>query len=511
MLAERHYLEAIRIGEAIGQLGIAGRSVANLGESYLDQGRLAEARVRFEAVLAQRLPWGPSEGLGFAHLNLGEVELEAGDLEAAEAHYHAAATSFEAVGFRSRLANAYQGLAAVEARTGRAASAARRLGIAATILGEIGWGGDGTAVGVDRHRDGAGAPGRRGLRAPVRARVPPASPPSGLRPDSPAASASSRRSSARIAASSSGSAWSQPQRCSAPCVTSRRSSSAAVQRHVAGLAAATLFGLLDRPLDADHDIAELQPLPGRQRERRRRCQRRGPPGPARMRRERLRGQQRERQHVRRPVLAHVGRVELGELGVVGQDQRHPSRRRRPGRLQRRRDRRREPRREGPPAGRPHAAGRRCATAPAGGPVTADAAPLVAARPRVATRARRPCSAGTRSAGGTSRAAAETNASRMRSMSRRVRSHSSNWPSARRSSMIRADHRPDRCLVARGERAHRCLDPVGEHDDRRLLGLGLGSGVTEPALRRRHRRPSCHRASRGRRTVPPPPPSPARRK
>ena len=145
--AERHYLEAIRIGEAMGGVRrIAGRSVANLGESYLDQGRLAEARVRFEAVLAQRLPWGPSEGLGFAHLNLGEVELEAGDLEAAEAHYRAAATSFEAVGFRSRLANAYQGLAAVEARTGRAASAARRLGIAATILGEIGWGGDGTAV-----------------------------------------------------------------------------------------------------------------------------------------------------------------------------------------------------------------------------------------------------------------------------------------------------------------------------------------------------------------------------
>ena len=43
-------------------------------------------------------------------------------------------------------------------------------------------------------------------------------------------SASSRRSRARIAASSSGWAWSQPQRWSDPCVTSSRSSSAAVER-----------------------------------------------------------------------------------------------------------------------------------------------------------------------------------------------------------------------------------------------------------------------------------------
>ncbi len=45
-------------------------------------------------------------------------------------------------------------------------------------------------------------------------------------------------SRARIAASSSGSAWSQPQRWSVPWVTRRRSSSAADQRDVAGLAAA---------------------------------------------------------------------------------------------------------------------------------------------------------------------------------------------------------------------------------------------------------------------------------
>ncbi len=226
--AERHYLEAIRIGEAIGQLGIAGRSVANLGESYLDQGRLAEARVRFEAVLAQRLPWGPSEGLGFAHLNLGEVELEAGDLEAAEAHYHAAATSFEAAGFRSRLANACQGLAAVEARTGRAASAARRLGIAATILGEIGSGGDAprSRRPPSRPRGGTSAT-RRSSACSARGRERRRRAALGL---TPAASASSRRSRARIAASSSGSAWSQPQRWSVPCVTSRRSSSAGVQR-----------------------------------------------------------------------------------------------------------------------------------------------------------------------------------------------------------------------------------------------------------------------------------------
>ena len=47
---------------------------------------------------------------------------------------------------------------------------------------------------------------------------------------SPGSDPRSRRSSARMAAASSGSAWSQPQRCRAPCVMRSRSSSAGVQR-----------------------------------------------------------------------------------------------------------------------------------------------------------------------------------------------------------------------------------------------------------------------------------------
>jgi tetratricopeptide (TPR) repeat protein len=144
--SERHHLEGIRIAESIGAIALAGRSSANLGAAYLDTGRLDEARERFTAVLALRLPEGLSEGIGFAYLNLGEVELEAGDLGEAESHYRAAVEAFTAVGFGSRVANANQGLAAVEVRTGRAASAARRLGEAARILGDVGWGGDGTGI-----------------------------------------------------------------------------------------------------------------------------------------------------------------------------------------------------------------------------------------------------------------------------------------------------------------------------------------------------------------------------
>ena len=44
-----------------------------------------------------------------------------------------------------------------------------------------------------------------------------------------------------------------------------------------------------------------------------------------------------------------------------------------------------------------------------------------------------------------------------------------------------DHRPDRRLVARGERANRRLDAVGEHDQGRLTGLRLRAGVSEPPL------------------------------
>ena len=92
-----------------------------------------------------------------------------------------------------------------------------------------------------------------------------------------------------------------------------------------------------------------------------------------------------------------------------------------------------------------------------------------------------CSAGRRSACGTCPSSCSTNASRIRSRSRRVRSHSSNWPSAIRSSMIRRDHRPDGRLVARRERADRGLDAVGEHDQRGLARLRLRAGVAELAL------------------------------
>ena len=44
-----------------------------------------------------------------------------------------------------------------------------------------------------------------------------------------------------------------------------------------------------------------------------------------------------------------------------------------------------------------------------------------------------------------------------------------------------DHRPDRRFVARGQRANRGLDPVGEHDQGRLARLRLRAGVAELAL------------------------------
>ena len=144
--SERHHLEAIRLAEVhdLGELVFTSR--LNLGVTYLDAGRLDDARAELELVLDHRRDEGLSEGTGFVHLNLGAVEFDAGDLTKAESHFAGAAAAFRAVGFTTRLANALQGLAAVEARTDRAETAARHLGSAASMLGETGWGADGTSL-----------------------------------------------------------------------------------------------------------------------------------------------------------------------------------------------------------------------------------------------------------------------------------------------------------------------------------------------------------------------------
>ena len=102
-------------------------------------------------------------------------------------------------------------------------------------------------------------------------------------------------------------------------------------------------------------------------------------------------------------------------------------------------------------------------------------------PPGATPAPRPCSAGTRRGCGTCRAAARRTRSLMRSRSRRVRSHSSNCPSEMRSSMIRVTIARMAGSSRAVQRAHRRLDAVGQHDQRRLAGLRLRAGVPEPAL------------------------------
>ena len=73
-----------------------------------------------------------------------------------------------------------------------------------------------------------------------------------------------------------------------------------------------------------------------------------------------------------------------------------------------------------------------------------------------------------------------------------------------------DHRPDGRLVARRQRADGRLDPVGEHDQRRLAGLRLGADVPEPALVDGRRGLGARRSWRARRTARPPAPSPGHR-
>ena len=121
-------------------------ATTNLSIVYLSSERLDEARESLHQVLAFRTTQGHTEGIGFARLNLGEVEFAMGHLDDAEAQFAGAADVFRSIGFRARWANALQGLAAVEARTDRHVSAARRLGMAAALLGDAGWGADGTGL-----------------------------------------------------------------------------------------------------------------------------------------------------------------------------------------------------------------------------------------------------------------------------------------------------------------------------------------------------------------------------
>ena len=160
-----------------------------------------------------------------------------------------------------------------------------------------------------------------------------------------------------------------------------------------------------------------------------------------------------------PVLPRCVGVELGQLGVVGQDQPDRGRRRCPAADGRRdgtaelapatgeatrRDRQigaPRPRATGPvevdpPRARGRAPGSRCGAAASAAAESLRSPTDRRRPPRAATPARRPCSAGTRCGVWYIPSSCPTNASRIRSRSRSVRSHSSNWPSAIRSSMIR---------------------------------------------------------------------------
>lgn len=90
--------------------------------------------------------------------------------------------------------------------------------------------------------------------------------------------------------------------------------------HVARLAASTRFGLGDRPLDGDDDLAQVDRLTWREDEigRRRLLAKVGPL--TLVGRERRGRQQGEREDVRRFGSAHRALVQSSQLGVVAQDQ-----------------------------------------------------------------------------------------------------------------------------------------------------------------------------------------------
>ena len=107
--------------------------------------------------------------------------------------------------------------------------------------------------------------------------------------------------------------------------TSNRSSSAADQRTSPVWPPRPDLRLLSGSLHGDDHVTQVEPRPGRPRLL----------VPRRPRRERIGRQQRERQHVRRAGLAHMGRVEPGELSIVREDQPDRGRGRRLHGIQRR--------------------------------------------------------------------------------------------------------------------------------------------------------------------------------
>ncbi len=147
------------------------------------------------------------------------------------------------------------------------------------------------------------------------------------RRDGRGVTASSRRSRARISRSSDGVAWSRPQMWSAPWVTRSRISSAGRPADIAGLAAATLSGLLDRALDRHDDVAEIDTTSGWPRDG----------GHGGSRGERRGWQQREGQDVRRSHVTHVLEVQRGQLRIVSEDQAYRRWRRSIDRIERHRD------------------------------------------------------------------------------------------------------------------------------------------------------------------------------
>lgn len=93
--------------------------------------------------------------------------------------------------------------------------------------------------------------------------------------------------------------------------------------HVAGLAAATLDRLMEGSLDRHDNVAEVNPASGRDEHLR--SGPRGWPGPragrrSQVRREGFRGQERERQDVGGATGAQVNGIEPGELCVAGEDE-----------------------------------------------------------------------------------------------------------------------------------------------------------------------------------------------